>query len=39
MFLIDRDGVVRWAHAELDYRTRPTVEQVLAAIDGAIPRG
>ena len=39
MFLIDRDGVVRWAHAELDYRTRPTVDQVLAAIDGAIPRG
>ncbi|MEY3210122.1 MAG: hypothetical protein RIT28_603 [Pseudomonadota bacterium] len=39
MFLIDRDGVVRWAHAELDYKTRPTVEQVLAAIDGAIPRG
>jgi peroxiredoxin len=38
MFLIDRDGVVRWAHAELDYKTRPTVEQVLAAIDGAIPR-
>lgn len=39
MFLVDRDGVVRWAHAELDYRTRPTVEQVLVAIDGAIPRG
>lgn len=39
MFLIDRDGVVRWAHAELDYKTRPTLEQVLAAIDGAIPRG
>ena len=33
MFLIDTSGTIRWAHAELDYKTRPTTAQVLAAID------
>lgn len=33
MFLVDRDGVIRWAHADRDYRVRPSTAQVLAAID------
>lgn len=33
MFLVDRHGVIRWAHADEDYRTRPSVAQVLDAID------
>ena len=32
IFLIDREGVVTWAHADLDYRRRPSPEQVLGAI-------
>lgn len=33
IFVIDAGGVVRWAHADPDYRTRPSVAQLLAAID------
>ena len=33
MFLIDKTGVVRWAHSEPDYKTRPSVTQILAALD------
>ena len=33
LFVIDKDGVVRWAHADPNYRTRPSTGQVLAAID------
>lgn len=32
-FVIDRDGVVRWAHADPDYKVRPSPAQLLAAID------
>lgn len=35
LFLIDRQGVVRWAHADPDYTTRPHTPQILAAIDAA----
>ena len=35
LFLVDRGGVVRWAHSSLDYTSRPSVAQVLAAIDTA----
>ncbi len=34
-FLIDAKGVVRWAHADPEYKVRPTMEQLLAAVDGA----
>lgn len=34
LFLIDREGTVRWAHADPDYKVRPKTEQILAAIDG-----
>lgn len=32
-FLVGADGVVRWAHSDLDYSTRPSVEQLLGVID------
>lgn len=35
LFLVDKTGVVRWAHAELDYKVRPRTRQILAAIDAA----
>ena len=31
IFIIDVKGTVRWSHADLDYRTRPSVEQILKA--------
>jgi peroxiredoxin len=33
LFLIDRTNRVRWAHADLDYKVRPSTQQILAAID------
>ncbi|MBI2375699.1 MAG: AhpC/TSA family protein [Deltaproteobacteria bacterium] len=33
VFVIDRDGLVRWAHADADYKVRPSTAQLLAAID------
>lgn len=35
LFLIDREGMVRWAHADPDYKVRPRTAQILAAIDAA----
>jgi peroxiredoxin len=35
LFLVDRAGVVRWAHSDPDYRVRPSTAQILAAIDAA----
>jgi peroxiredoxin len=35
LFLIDRKGVVRWAHSDPDFRVRPTMAQILSAIDAA----
>ena len=32
-FLIGADGRVRWAHAALDYKQRPSVPQLLGVID------
>ncbi len=34
VFLVDAAGVVRWAHADEDYKTRPSVAQLLTAVDG-----
>jgi peroxiredoxin len=34
-FLIDRGGVVRWAHSDPDFKVRPSTAQLLAAIDAA----
>jgi peroxiredoxin len=33
LFLIDATGTVRWSHADLDYKTRPTSAQLLEVID------
>jgi peroxiredoxin len=33
-FLIDIEGVVRWRFIEVDYRVRPTNEDVLAELEG-----
>jgi len=35
LFLIDRAGVVRWAHSDPDFKVRPSTAQILVAIDGA----
>jgi peroxiredoxin len=35
LFLIDRTGVVRWAHSDPDFKVRPSTAQILAAIDRA----
>ncbi len=32
-FLIDKAGIVRWAHTSKDYKTRPSPKQLLAVID------
>lgn len=41
VFIIDREGIVRWAHADRDYKVRPSTEQIIAAIDSLHlpPRG
>jgi len=31
-YIIDREGVVRWKFVEVDYRIRPSNEDVLAAL-------
>ena len=31
-FVIDREGIVRWKFIEINYRIRPSNEQVLAAL-------
>jgi peroxiredoxin len=36
LFLVDRSGVVRWAHSDPEFTVRPTMEQVLAAIDSTL---
>jgi peroxiredoxin len=35
LFLVDRMGVVRWAHSDPDFKVRPSTAQILAAIDAA----
>jgi peroxiredoxin len=32
VFVIDQDGVVRWKFIEINYRIRPTNEDILAAL-------
>ena len=31
-YVIDKEGIVRWKFLEVDYRIRPTNEQVLEAL-------
>lgn len=32
-YVIDRDGVIRWKMTEVNYRIRPTNEDILAALE------
>ncbi len=32
VFVIDKDGVVHWKFIEIDYRIRPTNEDILTAV-------
>lgn len=32
VFLVDQDGVVRWKFIEINYRIRPTNDDILAAL-------
>ncbi len=32
VYVIDKEGVVRWKFIEVDYRIRPTNEDVMAAL-------
>ena len=34
IFAINKDGVVRWAHADPNYKVRPTTRQLLDVLDG-----
>ncbi len=38
LFLINEQLEVLWAHAAVDYKTRPTVEQVLKAVASVASR-
>jgi len=33
VFVLDQRGRVRWAKIETDYRERPTIEEIAAALD------
>lgn len=33
MFLIGKDKKVKWAHAARDYKTRPSVDDIVAALE------
>ena len=33
-YVIDKKGIVRWRYVEVDYRVRPTNQQILDAIKG-----
>lgn len=34
IFIIDAKGKVAWAHADTEYKTRPSAKQLLEVIDG-----
>jgi peroxiredoxin len=33
LFVVDASGVVRWGHADPDYKVRPSIAQLLAVLD------
>lgn len=37
VFLVDKQGVVQWAHTSTDYKARPTTSQLLTVIDAVLP--
>ena len=36
-YVIDKDGTIRWAHVDLDYRTRAEPRDILAALRALRP--
>lgn len=38
LFLIGSDGLIKWAHAAHDYKTRPSVDALIAALTEALGR-
>jgi peroxiredoxin len=36
VFLVDAEGIVRWAHVDPDYSVRPSVPDLLSAIDRVV---
>lgn len=36
IFLVDRAGIVRFAHIDQDYRTRPSIQQMLTVADSTL---
>lgn len=34
VFILNKSGEVLWAHSSTDYKTRPSVQQLLSVIDG-----
>lgn len=36
IFLVGQDGLVKWAHAARDYKTRPEFDALLAAVEKAL---
>ncbi len=32
-YVLDKEGVIRWAHLDLDYRTRAEPRDILRALD------
>ncbi len=32
-YVIDKQGVIRWAHVNLDYKTRAEPDEILTALD------
>ena len=36
-YVIDQDGTIRWAHVDLDYRTRAEPGDLLVALDALTP--
>jgi peroxiredoxin len=35
VFVIDRDGIIRWSRIESDYKQRPSVEEIQEALEAA----
>ena len=37
VFIIGKDGLIRWAHVDPDYKVRPSAEQLLTVLDSLGP--
>lgn len=37
VFIVGKDGLVRWAHVDPDYKVRPSAEQLLTVLDSLGP--